>query len=283
MEQSIYDPKRESIYRDRVQTSLIDRLTKTDSMVQPHYHPYYELFYVLEGKCRMFVEHSLYIIKAGELLIIPPSTLHRTQYEDKVERITFSFTPLWAKETEFITGPAFLREKLCSGKLIFNDGTRAELEKIFFQLLKENDVNDDYSEINRKSLLLQLLTFIARNYNQKSGESLINSTELSIQNAAAYIFNNYMEDITLQAAAEIAGMRDTYFSRKFQEVTGYGFKEYLTNIRIQHSQEMLVNSGLTITQIALACGFTNSNYFGDAFKKCMGISPRDFRKHSQKQ
>ena len=73
-------------------------------------------------------------------------------------------------------------------------------------------------------------------------------------------------------------MCSTYFSRKFMEVTGYGFKEYLTNVRIKRSQEMLITGKLTVTQIAFACGFADANYFGDAFRKCTGCSPREFRK-----
>ena len=79
-------------------------------------------------------------------------------------------------------------------------------------------------------------------------------------------------------ASKMAGMRDTYFSRRFKEVTGLGFREYLLNVRIQHSMQMLLKSELSVTQIATACGFSDGNYFGDIFKKITGKSPREFRK-----
>ena len=73
-------------------------------------------------------------------------------------------------------------------------------------------------------------------------------------------------------------MSPAYFSRKFKSVTGFGFKEYLTNIRIREAAQLLINTGKSVTDIALECGFGDGNYFGDAFKKIKGISPRDFRK-----
>jgi AraC-like DNA-binding protein len=43
---------------------------------------------------------------------------------------------------------------------------------------------------------------------------------------------------------------------------------------------MLLSSDLSITEIALQCGFSDSNYFKDAFKKMYGASPRNYRKKS---
>lgn len=279
MQQTIYDTKRNGLYRDRVQNLLVDRFRRSQSMMQSHYHPYFELFYVVEGNCRMFVDHNLFFASQGDLIIIPPSTLHRTQYEAEVDRITMSFTQSYADLLKTVAGDQFFSSNIQAGKLTFRAEKRIKAEEIFEELLSEEKKQDKYSEINRKSLCLKLFVLIARNAeNINQIESLTNETEASIQKAAGFIFENYDKDISLQMAAEIAGMRDTYFSRKFQEVTGFGFKEYLTNIRIQHSQEMLRNGTLTITQIATACGFSNSNYFGDAFKKQTGISPRDFRK-----
>lgn len=276
---TIYDTKRNGLYRDRVQTFLIDKFKRNESMAESHYHPYFELFYVLKGNCKIFVDHSLFFLSAGDLMILPPSTLHRTQYEDEVERITYSFTESYTKDLKQILGENFFMENVQMGKMTFSSQIKTEIEKIFMELLSENKKSDSFSEMNRKSLLLKLLVIIARNSeNRNSNENFTTETEISIQKAAQFIFENYDKDLNLQMAAEIAGMRDTYFSRKFQEITGYGFKEYLTNLRIQHSQEMLLNGKLTVTQIAIACGFTNSNYFGDAFKKITGMSPREFRK-----
>lgn len=276
---SIYDSKTKGIYRDRVNDFLIDRLCRSESMTNSHYHPYFELFYLSKGKCRIFADHSLFSVNEGDLVILPPSTLHRTQYENIVERITVSFTPFFIKNFFESSGEINFTNKIKTCRLSFTEDTKAELEQIFETLIREEESPDQFSVLNKKSLLMKLLVILARNFNEKTDfADSSTAIEKSIQKAAEYIFYNFKNDITLEEAADIAGLRDTYFSRMFQEVTGYGFKEYLSHLRLQHSQKLLLNSKLSVTEIALECGFSNSNYFGDVFKKDTGLSPREFRK-----
>ncbi len=257
----------------------MDRLVRSESMAESHYHPYFELFYLLKGSCRIFADHSLFFASEGEMVILPPSTLHRTQYENQVERITVSFTESFCHDFDDVLGKGFFENNFSMRKLTFDSVTRNKLNDLLAEIAVEKQKNDQFSKANIKALFARAGILLARTLKQSGGGAGgIGQAEMSIETAARFIFENYGKDITLQEAAEVAGMRDTYFSRKFQEVTGYGFKEYLTSLRIQHSQEMLLNSSLTITQIADACGFASSNYFGDAFKKLTGTSPREFRK-----
>ena len=285
MNQSVFDIKQNALFRDRVKDFLVDCLDQKQSMAEAHYHPYYELFYVVKGSCRMFVGHKLYAVNEGELVILPPSALHRTQYETEAQRITVSFTPKYIETMKSILGEDFLSKYITPGKLHFTENKKKEIEAFLTELLNkyEKSLEDLLNSIDLKTLLIQLLVFIARNTEFKCKNELMDKRTESIQNAAKYIFENYGKDISLQEAADIAGIRDTYFSRLFQEITGYGFKEYLLNIRIQHAQEMLRAGKLKITQIALACGFSDGNYFGDIFKKRTGLSPREFRRLQVKQ
>jgi AraC-like DNA-binding protein len=56
-----------------------------------------------------------------------------------------------------------------------------------------------------------------------------------------------------------------------------GMKEYLTYIRLKHAAMELLSTNHTITDVALNSGFSNSNYFKDAFKKTYNVSPREYR------
>lgn len=285
MQQTVYDTKRNGLFRDRVQDFLIDKLDRSSSMTEAHYHPYYEIFYLVKGSCRMFVDHSLFTINEGEIIILPESTLHRTQYDTTVQRITVSFTENFLQDLIPLLGEDFLKNYLFMGKIKFDASDRKTVEFLFHELLKSGNgtgitVKNHLSRIEQKSLVLRLLVFLAKKSADRKDEKLIDERSAIIQKAAKFIFENYSREITLKEAAGIAGMRDTYFSRIFQEVTGYGFKEYLLNIRIQHACQMLRTGNLKITQIALACGFSDGNYFGDVFKKRTGLSPREFRNNS---
>lgn len=71
---------------------------------------------------------------------------------------------------------------------------------------------------------------------------------------------------------------DLYFrSEDISEAAGIGIHEYLAFTRLQHAAAELISTDDTITQIALRCGFSDSNYFKDVFKKKYGVTPREYR------
>lgn len=296
MGQKVFDSGRNGFYRDTVRDFEIIFKDKQTSMGSSHYHPYFELCCVKNGQCRIFVEHKIFVVKEGEVVILPPSTLHRTQYEQKspVERINLSFTRGFIEPVLNCIMPDFLEKVLVLGKTGFLGLERDRFFGLLDLLLKERQPGEFCRELNIYGLLLSLFSMIGENCLKqkklKNGESSeilwdeepLDPATASVQEAAKFVFENYSSRITLEKAAGIAGMCPTYFSRKFAQVTGYGFKEYLTNLRLKHSQEMLVSGTLTVTQIAFACGFGDANYFGDVFRRYTGCSPREFRKKWKK-
>ena len=107
---------------------------------------------------------------------------------------------------------------------------------------------------------------------------LLNSRDADILVATKYIYHNYKKPLSLEEVSAQAALSPTYFSKKFKQVTGMGFKEYLNFVRLKHAQTALLTTTNTITDIALESGFNDSNYFKDLFKRVYGKSPREYRK-----
>ena len=104
-----------------------------------------------------------------------------------------------------------------------------------------------------------------------------------LEKVAAFVSDHYADPITLHQAAQMAYLEDSYFSRQFKKYTGFGFVEYLTQIRVNRAADLLRNSTHTISAVAEACGFSGSNYFGDVFRKYYGISPLEFRRRFREE
>ena len=154
---------------------------------------------------------------------------------------------------------------------------RGYVQELFSQMLRETLSRDCYSQIQIKSILFQLLSFLGRCRNLEPPDQLLDAGDAVIQEAAQYIYDHHREPLTLDAVAKTAHMSPVWFSKKFHQTVGLGFKEYLTHIRLKDAEELLLTTGMTVTEVGLTCGFSNGNYFGDAFKKARGISPKEFR------
>ncbi len=87
---------------------------------------------------------------------------------------------------------------------------------------------------------------------------------------------NYQKPITLAELAEKAGYSKSRFSHLFSEITGTTPKQYLNNVRLQVSCELL-STGLTVAEIADRCGFNDPLYYSRIFKKKYGLSPTGYR------
>jgi YesN/AraC family two-component response regulator len=94
-----------------------------------------------------------------------------------------------------------------------------------------------------------------------------------INRAKNYIDKNYIFNVHISEIIKEAGMNRTYFCHYFKLVTGYTFKDYLTNKRLKMAKELLKNKNLRISDVAEQVGYTQK-YFSEAFKKSFGFSPK---------
>lgn len=99
-----------------------------------------------------------------------------------------------------------------------------------------------------------------------------------VQKAAAYINENYMNNISLESVSEYVYLSTSYFSRLFKKETGVNFVDYLNKVRVEESKKYLSDLKVPLSDIPHMVGFTDQSYYTKVFKKIEGISPGQFRK-----
>ncbi len=247
-----------------------------------HYHNVYEIYYLVSGTRRYLVNHTIYDIKKDDMILVPKGTIHKTTSVQKHTHTRFliNFSDEFVKSICNEMGKDAIDKVFEVTKISVPESRREYVLGLFERMKEEKENADGYSELLIKNYLSELFVFINR-YNRKTTQE-IKIPEEKIQKAAKYIYENYNKDITLAEVASYVYMSESYFSKKFKRVTGLKFSEYLTNVRIKKADEMLLKTQLTISEIAQECGFRESNYFGDVFKKLKGISPNKYRKFKGK-
>lgn len=137
--------------------------------------------------------------------------------------------------------------------------------------VSRNKINDAYeASAFAYSFLMELNRYIL---NVKTSEEWPES----ISNAITFINNNYHTPIALDDIIDASGLSKYHFIRIFNKTINSTPIQYLTNIRINKSLDLLKNKNLTIDEIAFKVGFSNGNYFGKVFRSHHDISPGEYR------
>lgn len=99
-----------------------------------------------------------------------------------------------------------------------------------------------------------------------------------IEKVKMYMEENYMENLTIKELSDIACVSVNYFSHMFKRETGKNYKAYLTEIRMQKAQDLLMETDFMVYEISEMVGYNNTRTFVDAFKQTYAMSPMEFRK-----
>ena len=274
--------KKEKLENNSLRRVLVECQLREEGFVMSshHCHSFFEIYYVDRGNCRFMVENNIYDLRKGDFLLIPPDVLHYTRYLDgpcKKYGIYFRSDDISPQVSAAMPGgSSFFHETR-----IFQlpDAHHYQAELLLDPMLTEEKIEDSRTEAMLYLQLQELLLFCSRNCSfLQDIPANIRTTDRQIVLAARYISDHYMEPISAADIASAAGFSPNYLSKRFREAAGIGVHEYLMFVRLQHAALDLVSTNDSITEIALRSGFSDSNYFKDAFKKKYGTTPSAYRK-----
>jgi AraC-like DNA-binding protein len=100
----------------------------------------------------------------------------------------------------------------------------------------------------------------------------------AIEKVKEYIFKNLGNQLSLECAADEVNLNAKYLSKLFKEVTGTNYLDYITNLRLEKSKELLITTDLTVDQISFSIGYNTPAYFIKQFKKLYGDTPNNYKK-----
>ncbi|EGL19509.1 response regulator receiver domain protein [Paenibacillus sp. HGF7] len=98
-----------------------------------------------------------------------------------------------------------------------------------------------------------------------------------LKEAKDWIDAHFVEEITLEQAAERVHLSLHYFSKMFKRHMGESFIDYVTRLRIDRAKELMKNDELSLKEVCFEVGYKDPNYFSRVFRKVTGISPTGYR------
>ena len=144
-------------------------------------------------------------------------------------------------------------------------------------VVEANEDKKDMYQFETKIMLLQIVYLLIKNtpitHLDEIGKNLKLKSEI-----LSYIDRKYMNKISLKEISDNFHMSEKYFSRYFKNCFKITFVEYVNSVRLEKAASLLSTTDLSVTEVALQCGYTNISYFIRSFKKFFGTSPHVFRK-----
>lgn len=112
-------------------------------------------------------------------------------------------------------------------------------------------------------------------------ESKLSGGEKAYKKALAFIAENADRQFSFSELCQEIGYSRAYIGKEFKTRTGTSVFEYVTNFRITRAKRLLIDTQLSVSDVAFHVGYTDSNYFTNVFKSRVGISPRTYRKNQK--
>ena len=140
-----------------------------------------------------------------------------------------------------------------------------------YSIDKNNEDNIIYKPAHCLPHLIELL-YIDLDIKEEENHNL------NVAKAIKYIDTHYSEDINLDILSKELNLNKTYFCNIFKKTKNKTVIGYLNEKRVEKGKELLVNTDMSIADIALSIGYSNQNYFNTVFKKSEGIPPLEYRR-----
>lgn len=133
--------------------------------------------------------------------------------------------------------------------------------------------------IETKSYLYEIIEILLEQFTICINALGAPSSETIIDNILYYINHNYYNNLKLETIAPLFGYNSAYLGKLFTKQVGESFNSYLDRVKIEHSKKLLEENTLKVYEIAERVGYKNVDYFHKKFKKYVGESPAEYRKH----
>ena len=263
------------------------------TMSRAHVHTYHELIYIIDGEVTVVLNNSEHIVlEKGDVLFIPPGIIHSSHVSSAAPKefgktITIKFSHhLLFPLANTMSDIRYLvnTESAFSGHTHFSAGSEGatKIAPLMEAIMDELESKHPCYELSLRGYLSVIYSNLVRlvGVTESKDERLskVNAKNAqSICDALSYIENNYKEPISLQQVADACGMTYAQLTYLFSKCFVKGFSEYLLDLRLNYAQKLLLKTNMSVTDIALECGFDNASYFAKKFKAGLGMTPKEYR------
>ncbi|QVY66257.1 AraC family transcriptional regulator [Polaribacter sp. Q13] len=252
-----------------------------------HFHPQYELTYMIQSTGIRYVGDSMHQFERGDLVLVGKNLPHSWKTIDakneKVKCVVIqwddSLFSNWFDKPEFTSIKKMLLKS--SYGISFDKKTALSLENSFSSIYNQNPFKRFITFLNILNVLATSASIeLLAGPSFGKDLSLKESTRVNVINN--YIKDNYENEPSLTDISNKLSLSKEAFCRFFKKTFDKTYSSYVSEYRIAIASKMFVETDLSVSQIAYESGFNNLSFFYRQFKKHKQLSPKIYRQLYQR-
>ncbi|AOY76527.1 helix-turn-helix domain-containing protein [Clostridium formicaceticum] len=251
-------------------------IPKTDVYTEGlHIHGGYQFMMPFTTSCLFKVEKRTIIIEPNKFFPFNPEQTHWIADKSTNLRTLSMFI-----DKEYLHETS---DSVYDRKNIFFENYNAKLDANTQNLIRMFVEEARNRQTGYNFILESLSTNITINLLRQMKSNLLSVTNRqfiereSIKKAIDFLWDNYKESFSLQDVTKVANLSASQLIRSFKYETGKTPFDYLLDIKIERSKEMLRLKQHTVTEVCFTCGFNSLSHFSTIFKKKVGVTPSTYR------
>jgi AraC-like DNA-binding protein/mannose-6-phosphate isomerase-like protein (cupin superfamily) len=244
--------------------------------VDVHWHDFYELAFVIEGKARHVLNGVDRQVEPGSVFLLTPTDFHELHAASEQPLTCYNVVidPQTAERQldELLPSRAGWPPAVVHGF----DGAEPDFRRLWDESLADRPGSAALMESVLRCIFIELIR--RRDPSAVAGEQeWLSGAQAEIRRAVSYVDRHFREPLTLADVAAQAHLSPNYFSERFRQSTGTPFQAYLQQRRLRFARSLLASTELGVTEVCRAAGFNNLSYFGRAYRRRYGEAPSAHR------
>ncbi|AZS14130.1 AraC family transcriptional regulator [Paenibacillus lutimineralis] len=256
-----------------------------------HAHRGYEFYICMEGEGQLLIADRMYPLLPGTVAIIKPYVLHRPSVvgTKPLHRVVLALDERYVQTLSQASDMRRCIDMLLAEPQLqpfwqLSDSKMAKLQTILQQLALEVTEHPDFYETAMHALLAELFVMLAREQHSDPGTDDYEQSAFHLaERLLSYLSAHYAEPIEVSRLHEQFNVSRSHMYEHFKQATGHSLNRYLTIYRINQAKRLLMDTPLSVTEIASAVGFGDLSHFFHTFKAETGVTPNAFRKQNRNE
>ncbi|MBQ8552025.1 MAG: AraC family transcriptional regulator [Clostridia bacterium] len=267
---------------DYTDADLIYIAPSDESGTQTHRH--IEMLYIADGVANVHIHSTHYMMQRGDMVIVPPMCAHNVASKatgSTLYSIMLMPEQLYIHDMPLSTMRYYLA--IWQRHLRHNPFIGAEelheygLDKLIVELINLLQSHTFAHQIKIHAKLMSIFAILLDRCSSEETDSDRPATLITQFEAAIDEAKKSLHSFTTADAAKACNLSYNYFCAGFKKAYGMAFSAYLDSMRLHESERLLLTTEMSVTDIAMSIGFSDTSHYIKKFKLAYNLTPRQFR------